>query len=127
MVDGTRAILSRLKIGLQGDAVWSHSIRQFDQAVAAALTSDLNAIWGYEFCCDAMFERARALGIPRIFDAVASHHSFYDAIERVEAEKFPELLPAPKDEALVAERIRLKERELVSADLVMANSRFTAQ
>ncbi len=111
------------------DRIWERTMHSFDRGVAAGLSTRDWAIYGYEHACRASFERAQELGVHTIFDLASPHYRFMEALLARELEATPE---AETDhyratQRLAQERNAHKQAELDAAELVVANSAFTAR
>lgn len=125
-----RVAAARLGAGdVVGDRLWERMIERFDAGVARRLSGEVQAVYGYEHGCRASFVRARELGATRVFDMAAPHHAFVARMQAEQHAALPELRTAYRaaTEPLDARRNQRKQAELELADLVIANSRFTAQ
>jgi glycosyltransferase involved in cell wall biosynthesis len=113
---------------LVGDALWEKEMRHFDASVSASLGAGVEAVIGFEHACRQTFRRACRLGLRRIYQMTAPYPRYAEKILRVEEEKFPVLRTAyrRRTEKLAARRYAHKDQEINEADLVIANSQFTA-
>jgi glycosyltransferase involved in cell wall biosynthesis len=111
------------------DRLWERMVLRFDAAVARGLSAVDGAVYGYEHACRASFTRARELGVRRIFDLASPHHTFMDRLLARQAEEFPETRTAhyAATRPLAGRRNAHKQAELELAELVVANSSFTAR
>jgi glycosyltransferase involved in cell wall biosynthesis len=111
------------------DRIWERMIRQFDASIAARLSASDSLVYGYEFASLETFQRAAALGVRRVFDMAVLHHSVTDALLTAQVQSFPELAtPYWKHlRARAGSRNAHKQAEIDGADLVIANSKLTAQ
>jgi glycosyltransferase involved in cell wall biosynthesis len=127
--------LLRTASGLAGapevvkDRLWERMVLRFDQAVSRGLSGAEGAVYGYEHACRASFSRARELGVRRIFDMASPHFTFMDRLLARQMEEFPEVRTAHDvaTGSLSQRRNAHKQAELDLAELVVANSTFTAR
>lgn len=109
------------------DLAWERAELGFGRRVAASLTPELSAVYGYEFGCRSVFARARELGIRTWYDLPAPEAHFVEELLRGEHEKFPELTTAYTRHTAAREARRTAHRraEWDSADLAIVASEFT--
>lgn len=128
--DGLRVLASRLGAGdVIADRLWERMILAFDEGVAKRLHPGIGLVYGYEHSCRSTFERARELGVPTVFDLAAPHYSYSQRVMAEQIRLFPENATDHwrATQPLKETRNARKQAELEMADLVIANSRFTAQ
>lgn len=109
------------------DLAWERGERAFARRVARELKPALSAVYGYEFGCLTVFERARQLGLRRWYDLPAPEPAFVEGLLRAELERFPELkTPYSRHTASLEERRTAHRRaEWEAADLAIVASEFT--
>ncbi len=125
-----RTVVIKAGLGsVLADRVWEYATVHFDRSVAGGLAPQDDAVYSYEHCCAATFEKAAALGIRRIFDMASPHYKLTHAILDEELEKYPSLRTSYHRSTATLEPARRERqaREFELADLVVANSRFTAK
>ena len=124
-----RIAASRLSASeLLMDRLWEQTVLRFDRDVSRDLCRDVEVVYGYEHACRASFMRARNAGIRTVFDMASPHYALMDSLLASELAQFPALAnDSPSGEGLVARRNQHKQAELDLADLVIANSQFTAR
>ncbi|MBX3749536.1 MAG: glycosyltransferase family 4 protein [Opitutaceae bacterium] len=113
--------------GRLADLVWERTEAAFDRAVARQLQPNVRGVYGYEYSARHTFERARALGIPTIYETPSPEPRFVQSILDREVGRFPELQSPFYHHTAAREEARIAYRRLEwhAADLVIANSRFT--
>jgi glycosyltransferase involved in cell wall biosynthesis len=86
-------------------------------------------IYAYETQCLKAFTAARARGITTVLDLPSPEHDYVENLLNEEYAKFPGLLTPAKQyfRTLQAERTARRHREFELADVVVANSHFTAR
>jgi glycosyltransferase involved in cell wall biosynthesis len=123
-----RLLVSKLdKDGRIGDLVWSRTEPAFDRAVARRITSEHQAVYGFEYSSLATFTRAKERGLRTIYDMPAPEPRFVQKIIDGEASKFPVLETPYYHHTAKREESRIARRraEWAAADLVIAASTFT--
>jgi len=86
-----RLLVGRLdRSGILTDRTWDWATHDFDRWCARRLRAGV-AAYGYEYGCAALFERARALGVPRCYEIPSAEHDFVHALQDRELARFPEL------------------------------------
>jgi glycosyltransferase involved in cell wall biosynthesis len=128
--EALRIVASRIGAdAVIGDRLWEQMIERFDIGVARRLGHDVDLIYGYEHACQRSFERAAELGMKRVLDMAAPHYSFTDAVLGEEARGLPEIVTAQwkATRPLAEVRNARKQAEFDTAQLVIANSSFTAR
>jgi glycosyltransferase involved in cell wall biosynthesis len=110
-----------------GDRIFHWARDGFDRWVAGQL-SGLDVLYGYEYGSLAMFESAKRQGIRTAYDLPSPEHDFVEKLLAPEFERFPELATPYRELVLEqhAERTDRRRREWELADLIIANSNFTA-
>lgn len=123
-----RIAASRFAHAVVADKLWEWGAWGFDRSVARSLCGEVDAVYGFEHTCHHTFERARELGIRRIYDLSAPFPGTVDATVEAEFRKFPDLRSAMRAhvERHAEERAAYKRRELELTDLAIANSDLTA-
>ncbi|HEX3728834.1 MAG TPA: glycosyltransferase family 4 protein [Opitutaceae bacterium] len=111
------------------DAVWARTEPAFDRMVARRVRASHAAVYGFEYCSLATFERARALGVRTVYDMPAPEPRFVQGILDREIAGFPELhTPYHRYTAAREEkRIGRRRAEWQAASLVIAASNFTRE
>lgn len=89
----------------------------------------LRWLYGYEYGSLAIFHTARQLGMGTIYDLPSPEHDAVEALLAPEFERFPALVNPYRRHtlALQEERTQRRRAEWEAADLVIANSSFTAR
>lgn len=111
------------------DFIWSRTEPAFDRMVARRLRADHTAVYGFEYCSLASFDRARQLGLKAAYDMPAPEPKHVQSLLEAEVDQFPELrtryhlYTAAREEARIARR----RSEWNRADLVIAASSFTRE
>jgi glycosyltransferase involved in cell wall biosynthesis len=110
-----------------GDRVFHWGRDGFEAWVARQLKG-LDLIYGYEYGALRIFREARRLGIRTVYDLPSPEHDFVERLLAPEFAQFPELVTPYRQHtlALQAERTERRRQEWELADLVIANSSFTA-
>jgi len=125
-----RVVLSRAGASASTvDRCWEKMVLSFDHKVAETVTSEVSAVYGYEHACRFTFERAEQVGAYKIYDLAAPHFTFLEKIIALEKESRPEHFSEDwkKIHAQDGRRNEHKSREFAAADLIVANSKFTAK
>jgi len=128
--DGLRVLASRLGAGdVVADRLWERMTLAFDAGVARRLRPNTRLVYGFEHGCHATFTRARELGVATVLDMAAPHYAFAQCVLAEQVALFPELRTDywQATQPLARERNARKQAELDLADLVIANSSFTAR
>jgi glycosyltransferase involved in cell wall biosynthesis len=128
--DGLRVLASRLGAGdVVADRLWERMTLAFDAGVARRLRPNTRLVYGFEHGCHATFARARELGVATVLDMAAPHHAFAQRVLAEQVARFPELRTEywQATQPLARERNARKQAEQDLADLVIANSTFTAR
>ena len=127
-----REILRMLQVRLLRDPVLGdhlfHWARDgFERWVARQLEG-LDLIYGYEYGSLQIFQRAHQLGVRTVYDLPSPEHDFVEQLLAPEYDRFPELITPYRrlTTARHAERTLRRRQEWELADLVIANSTFTA-
>jgi len=128
-----REVLRMLQIRLYndpvlGDRVFHWARDGFEDWVARQLEG-LDLIYGYEYGSLRIFRRANELGIRTVYDLPSPEHDFVEEFLAPEFARFPELLTPYKSftSSRQVERTDRRRQEWELADLVIANSSFTAE
>ena len=128
-----REVLRMLQVRLGNDPVLGdrlfHWARDgFEEWVARQLEG-LDLIYGYEYCSLRMFQRAHQLGIRTVYELPSAEHDFVERLLAPEYDRFPELITPYRrfTSTQQAERTARRRKEWQLADLVIANSSFTAK
>lgn len=111
-----------------GDRVFHWGRDGFEAWVARQLDS-LDLIYGYEYGALRIFEAAKLHGIRTVYDLPSPEHDYVERLLAAEYSLFPELITPYRKHtlALQAERTERRRMEWELADLVIANSSFTAR
>ena len=111
------------------DYVWEATETGFDRRVARKLHGGLSGVYGFEYSSLATFQRARALGLPVIYDLPAPEPRYVQSLLEAEMDKFPDLRTAYHHHTAAREELRIARRraEYHSADVLLTNSKFTMQ
>lgn len=123
-----RMLTSRVtKNELIDDTVFHWARDGFDQWVANQLEG-MDGLYGYEYGALAMFKRAKESGLRTFYDLPSPEHDFVERLLAPEFDRFPELKTPYRHriERLHAERTERRRQEWEMSDLVVTNSRFTA-
>lgn len=116
-----------------GDRLFHWTRDGFESWVSRQLQSSrfagLRWLYGYEYGSLAMFRTARRLGIGTIYDLPSPEHDAVEALLAPEFERFPALVNPYRLHTLALQEQRTQRRrsEWEAADLVIANSSFTAR
>ena len=124
LIDGK---LSRSEI--RRDRIFNWALDGFDAWVAKQLKSPVSMVYGYETQCLRTFTAARERGIKTVLDLPSPEHDYVENLLAAEYAKFPELKTPAKEyfRGLQTERTARRHREFELADVVVANSSFTAK
>ncbi|MFY8148876.1 MAG: glycosyltransferase family 4 protein [Prochlorococcaceae cyanobacterium] len=111
-----------------GDRVFHWGRDGFEAWVARQLEG-LDLIYGYEYGALKIFQAAQRQGIRTVYDLPSPEHDFVERLLAPEFARFPELITPYRKHtlALQAERTERRRQEWELADLVIANSSFTAR
>ena len=118
--------LTRHEIGWASiDRVWMG----LDRAAAKYLGENhvrlkVGSVYAYEDCAVCLFERARELGIRRIYDLPIVYWETAQRLLRQEAERYPEWEPTLGGTRDSKEKLARKARELELAEIVICPSAF---
>ncbi len=128
-----REVLRMLQVRLLqdpvlGDRIFHWALDGFEQWVASQLDG-LDLIYGYEYGSLGIFQSARQLGVRTVYDLPSPEHDFVERLLAPEYARFPELITPYRryTAARQTERTERRRQEWELADLVIANSSFTAQ
>ena len=124
LIDGK---LSRDEI--RRDQIFHWALDGFDVWVAKHMKPPVRMIYGYETQCLKTFTAARTQGITTVLDLPSPEHDYVENLLNAEYGKFPELKTPAKQHflGLQKERTARRHREFELADVVVANSSFTAK
>jgi glycosyltransferase involved in cell wall biosynthesis len=125
-----RAGLAKARIGpVWVDRVWDWGSRRFDKIVATSELDGANAVYSYEYTCLKTFEAARRRDILTIIDLPSPDSGFVEGLLADEVARFPLLKRAHSDyfDRKLPARLKRRRDELKLADVVIANSAFTAR
>jgi glycosyltransferase involved in cell wall biosynthesis len=111
------------------DRVWDWGSRQFDHMVASNELDGADAIYSYEYTCLESFESAKRRNMATIIDVPSPDSGFVERLLADEVAKFPNLKRIHSDyfDRKLPARLTRRRDELKLADIVVANSAFTAQ
>lgn len=111
------------------DQIFHWALDGFDGWVARQMKPPVQMVYAYETQCLRTFTAARAGGIKTVLDLPSPEHDYVENLLHEEYAKFPGLLTPAKEHfrTLQAERTVRRHREFELADVVVANSRFTAK
>ncbi len=111
------------------DRAWDIGSRRFDHVVATSKLEGADAIYSYEYTCLESFEAAKRRRITTIIDLPSPDSSFVEGLLGDEVVKFPKLKRDRSDyfDRKLPERLKRRRDELKLADIVVANSAFTAR
>jgi glycosyltransferase involved in cell wall biosynthesis len=111
-----------------GDRLFHWARDGFEQWVSRQLDG-LDLIYGYEYGSLGIFQRARQLGVRTVYDLPSPEHDFVERLLAPEYARFPELITPYRryTAARQDERTARRRQEWELADLVIANSSFTAE
>jgi len=111
-----------------GDYVFHWARDGFDRWVARNIGS-AEAVYGYEYGSLAMFESAKCKRLRTIYDLPSPEHDFVERILAPEFARFPELNTSYRRRVVQhqGQRTERRRQEWDLADLVIANSSFTAE
>jgi glycosyltransferase involved in cell wall biosynthesis len=125
-----RVGLARSKIGpVWVDQAWDIGSRRFDRIVAKSELDGADAIYGYEYTSLESFEVAKRRDLTTIIDLPSPDSGFVEGLLADEVTKYPDLKRAHSDyfDRKLPARLKRRRDELKLADIVIANSAFTAQ
>ena len=125
-----RVGLAKSKIGpIWVDRVWDFGSRRFDHLVATSELDGVDAIYSYEYTCLESFQAAKQRNITTIIDLPSPNSGFVEGLLADEVAKFPTLKHHNSDyfARKLPARIKRRRDELKLADIVVANSEFTAR
>jgi glycosyltransferase involved in cell wall biosynthesis len=110
------------------DRIWDIGSHRFDKIVARRELVGLDAIYSYEYVCLETFRAAKLRGITTIIDLPSPDSGFVEGLLADEVAKFPSLKRTHSDyfDRKLPERLRRRRDELNLADILVANSVFTA-
>lgn len=111
------------------DIVWDIASHRFDDLVARHHVPGAQAVHAFEYVALKSFEVARQRGVARILHLPALDNGQFNAVRQRELSAWPELA-APGDrhfERHFARRQERRLREMALADVVVCNSRITAE
>ena len=111
-----------------GDRLFHWARDGFEEWVSRQLEV-LDLVYGYEYGSLRIFQRAHELGIRTVYDLPSPEHDFVERLLAPEYARFPELITPYRryTAARQAERTARRRQEWELADLVIANSTFTAE
>ncbi|WP_146152083.1 glycosyltransferase family 4 protein [Ahniella affigens] len=119
-----RLLCGRLdRSGKLTDWLWDQGTRAFDRYAARQLRAD-DLAFGYEYGCQALFERAKAMGLRTVYEIPSAAHDWYHDLLARELQAFPDLLTPLQEhtDRLQAERSARRRAELQLADRVLVYS-----
>lgn len=122
------AARSGIRPSLQ-DRIWERGELALDARAAARLRPDHEGAIGFEHGCLATLRRARQLGRRGVVVFASAHHAFREKVVDPEYRRHPAWCD-PDERVLLARalaRDRRRDEEMACADLVVANSPFTAR
>lgn len=124
LIDGK---LSRDEI--RRDWIFHWALDGFDAWVAKQMKPPVQMVYGYETQCLKTFTAARERGIKSVLDLPSPEHDYVENLLNAEYSKFPELKTPAKQyfRGLQKDRTARRHREFELADIVVANSSFTAK
>jgi len=126
----TRLIDGKLSRGeIRRDRIFHWALDGFDAWVAKQMKPPVRMVYGYETQCLKTFTAARERGIKAVLDLPSPEHDYVEHLLNAEYAKFPELKTPAKEyfRGLQKERTARRYREFELADVVVANSNFTAK
>ncbi len=106
------------------DRIWDRQSHKFDSFVARRFVTRATAVYAYEYAAQATFERARATGVAAILDLPSLNSRAFQALQRTEKQKFPELTSASDAYfgSKFEQRQRRRDDEIRLADVIVTNS-----
>jgi len=130
--NGSREVIRAIsalvdRSGTLTDKLWEWGELAFDQWVADDLDQNLDAVYGYEHAALFTFRRAKAYGIPIIYEVPSPDPLFVENIYKAEIKKYSDL-GSPYQKRLkdrLDVRMRRRHEEWKLADLVIVNSSLT--
>ncbi len=128
--EAARLLLGRItRDEIFHDSVFHWMRDGFDAWVARQMKSPVQMVYAYETECLETFKAAKRNGVRTVLDLPSPEHDYVEDLLYREYEKFPELLtPARRYfRTLQAERTARRHEEFGLADVVVANSAFTAR
>ena len=127
-----RELLRMVQVRLRNDPVLGdrlfHWARDGFEAWVARQLEGFDLVYAYEYGSLTLFQRARQLGLRTVYDLPSPEHDFVEQLLAPEFARFPELVTPYRRHtlALQVERTERRRQEWELADLVIANSTFTA-
>lgn len=114
---------------IRRDRIFHWALDGFDAWVAKHMKPPFRMVYGYETQCLETFTAARTQGITTVLDLPSPEHDYVENLLNAEYSKFPELKTPAKQyfRGLQKERTARRHREFELADIVVANSTFTAK
>ena len=125
-----RTIAARAHLGAPlVDRLWDRMARAFDHTVAARHVPSARRVYAFEYTARESFRRARDLGAQTVLDLPSLDSKQLEQQLESEYAQHPELADADKPyfDARFAQRYERRQQEIALADVIVANSRLTAQ
>jgi len=106
------------------DRIWDRQSHSFDAFVARRFVPRAAAVYAYEYAAQASFEKARATGVAAILDLPSLNSRAFEALQRAEKGRFPELTSASDVyfDGKFEQRQRRRDEEIRLADVIVTNS-----
>lgn len=110
------------------DDIIFHQARDAFDAYFSRSINDTNVVYGYEYNSRKTFRRAKKHAKKIIYDVPSPEHDFVERILREEYSKYPELFSLYRNRVVDKHKKRTEYRleEIDMADLVIANSKYSA-
>ena len=106
------------------DRLWDRSAHNLDDHVARKYVPKTAAVYAYEYSARKTFDRARREGVASILDLPSLDSRAFEALQRAERERFPELKSA--SDAYFARKFDIRqkrrEEEVRLANVIVTNS-----
>ena len=111
------------------DRLWDCMSHRFDRQVARHHMAGIGRLYGYEYTSLESFERARALGVQTVLDLPSLDNLELKAQLEREYERYPSMRSQDSSyfDRKFPRRHQRRRREIELADVIIANSRLTAQ
>jgi glycosyltransferase involved in cell wall biosynthesis len=109
------------------DRIWDHQSRQFTRAAAQRIDHGVDALYAFEYTAREAFEAAERRGVAKILDFPSLDSRQFEALQRREKARYPELVGAADTyfDARFEARQARRDAEAASADVIITNSSVT--
>jgi len=128
-LEAARVFSSRFANQIATDRIWEQMEYDFSRFVAGKISTNINAVHGYEHGSLEVFRRAKQLGIKTIYEMPAPFYKTTTQILEAEYAKFPEMITDYRRhlDKLAPRRNKRREEELALSDIIICNSSFTTR